>query len=150
MIEESMFGIHDLSNMELDPSSALPRFNMPLELGLFLGAKRFGEARQKKKRAVILDRDQYRFMKSISDISGQDIKNHNASPIEAIRCVRDWLASHAKPRIVPSGSHISARFKSYERDLPKICSELRLNPSQLTFNDLLETMAEWLKANAET
>jgi hypothetical protein len=42
IIEECKFGIHDLSAVAIDPATNLPRFNMPLELGLFLGCKRFG------------------------------------------------------------------------------------------------------------
>ena len=38
IIAESRYGIHDISKTEPDPGSGLPRFNMPLELGLFLGA----------------------------------------------------------------------------------------------------------------
>jgi hypothetical protein len=37
MISQCKFGIHDISLTELDPSHHLPRFNMPLELGMFLG-----------------------------------------------------------------------------------------------------------------
>src|SRR5689334_25088671 len=59
IIEECRFGVHDLSRTELDKSSKLPRFNMPLELGLFLAAKRFGERRQRTKVCLILDRDAY-------------------------------------------------------------------------------------------
>src|ERR1700730_7420898 len=43
IISDCRYGIHDICRRtELDPKSTLPRFNMPLELGLFLGAKRFG------------------------------------------------------------------------------------------------------------
>jgi hypothetical protein len=44
IIAESPFGIHDISRVEADPRTNLPRFNMPLELGLFLGAKAFGDS----------------------------------------------------------------------------------------------------------
>ncbi|MEK6375316.1 MAG: hypothetical protein AABO58_21790 [Acidobacteriota bacterium] len=44
IIASCKFGIHDISRTELDAGTDLPRFNMPLELGLFLGAKRFGRA----------------------------------------------------------------------------------------------------------
>ena len=37
LIEQCRYGIHDLSPTELDAVNNLPRFNMPLELGLFLG-----------------------------------------------------------------------------------------------------------------
>jgi hypothetical protein len=40
IIEECRFGINDLSAVALDSVTRLPRFNMPLELGLFVGCKR--------------------------------------------------------------------------------------------------------------
>ena len=49
IIEECRYGVHDLSRTELDAVNQLPRFNMPLELGIFLGAKRYGGASQKAK-----------------------------------------------------------------------------------------------------
>ena len=42
IISECKYGIHDLSRTELDNLHGLPRFNMPLELGLDIGASRFG------------------------------------------------------------------------------------------------------------
>ncbi len=43
LISECNHSIHDISRTEVqDQSYRLPRFNMPLELGIFLGAKRFG------------------------------------------------------------------------------------------------------------
>ncbi len=50
---------------------SLPRFNMPLELGIFLGAKRFGSQKQKQKNGLILDREKYRYQSFCSDIAGQ-------------------------------------------------------------------------------
>ena len=55
IIEECKYGIHDISAVELDPVNNLPRFNMPLELGLFLGCRRFGNAIQRRKVSLILD-----------------------------------------------------------------------------------------------
>jgi hypothetical protein len=55
IIGESPFGIHDISRVTPDRSTKLPRFNMPLELGLFLGAKAFGSDKQQQKRCLILD-----------------------------------------------------------------------------------------------
>ena len=45
IIADCRFGIHDISRVEPDPQTQLPRFNMPLELGLFLGARRYGNKR---------------------------------------------------------------------------------------------------------
>src|SRR5262249_47825244 len=41
LIGECRLGIHDISRTDPDARTRLPRFNMPLELGVFLGAKRF-------------------------------------------------------------------------------------------------------------
>ena len=54
-------GIHDLSRTELDHYNSLPRFNMPFELGLFLGARYLGEQRFRSKHCLILDREPYRY-----------------------------------------------------------------------------------------
>src|SRR5262245_21173689 len=56
IIAECKLGISDLSRTELDEAHKLPRFNMPLELGLFLGAKRYGRDKQKRKNCLVLDR----------------------------------------------------------------------------------------------
>jgi hypothetical protein len=67
IVEECRYGIHDLSRTELDSRTRLPRFNMPLELGMFLGAKRFGVSLQRKKRCLVLDRAPHRYQKFISE-----------------------------------------------------------------------------------
>jgi hypothetical protein len=91
LIAQCNQGIHDISRTEVkDQPYQLPRFNMPLELGIFLGAKRFGE-RSSQKRCLIMDRAPYRYKRFISDIGGQDIKAHDRSPTKAIRHVRNWL-----------------------------------------------------------
>jgi hypothetical protein len=51
LIHESKYGIHDISRVTLDPKNRLPRFNMPLELGIWLGSKRYGTERDRAKRA---------------------------------------------------------------------------------------------------
>lgn len=44
LIEECPFGIHDISRPEFDAVNSLPRFNMLLEVGLFLDPMRSGNA----------------------------------------------------------------------------------------------------------
>jgi hypothetical protein len=60
IIRESRYGVHDISRVELDRKSRLPRFNMPLELGLFLGAQEYGLDEQKEKCSLVLDSVPYR------------------------------------------------------------------------------------------
>lgn len=44
LVGEAKYGIHDISRIEL--TAGLPRFNMPLEVGLDFGAKAFGTSAQ--------------------------------------------------------------------------------------------------------
>jgi hypothetical protein len=53
IIDQCRLGIHDISRTEQN-EHGLSRFNMPLELGLFLGARRW-ERGKTKKIALILD-----------------------------------------------------------------------------------------------
>lgn len=145
IIGECRFGLHDLSRTELDSSSGLPRFNMPLELGLFLSAKRFGDGRQKQKRCLVLDRKQYRYQKFISDISGQDIRSHGRSSKRAIRMVRDWLHNHSSRDTIPSGSIVDGRYKRFRRALPHLCSDLSLDRGELTYKDYSVIVSTWLQ-----
>ena len=64
-------GIHDISRIERDTVNNLPRFNMPFELGLFLGARRFGTRPQRDKQCLVLEAERYRYQKYLSDIAGQ-------------------------------------------------------------------------------
>ncbi|NIA14502.1 MAG: hypothetical protein GWP08_10500 [Nitrospiraceae bacterium] len=43
LIKECRYAIHDISRVQVDQDTGLPRFNMPLELGMFLGMKAAGD-----------------------------------------------------------------------------------------------------------
>jgi hypothetical protein len=62
LVRSCRFEMHDISLTELDRRNRLPRFNMPLELGLFLGAQRFGGGAQRRKACLLLDREPYRWL----------------------------------------------------------------------------------------
>jgi len=149
IIQQSKFGIHDISFMGLDRGTKLPRFNMPFELGMFLAAKRFGSTRQKRKVALILDKSGYRYRAALSDVSGQDIEFHNRVPGTAIRRVRDWLnSSRGGPDSLPGGDFVSNRYSEFSRQLPSASRRLRLNPRELTYADICRAIEAWLKDNA--
>ena len=93
IIGQCDWGVHDLSRIEVDVGG-VPRFNMPMELGIHLGARILGERRHRRKRALILDAEAHRYDRALSDISGQDIESHGNDPDQAIRCVRNWLSEH--------------------------------------------------------
>ena len=135
--------------MELDPTTKLPRFNMPFELGLFLAAKSFGTGQQKRKLALILDSGDYRYREALSDISGQDIATHGGVAEKAIREIRDWLDTcRGGTTSLPGGTHICRQYEKFNRDLPSASRKLKLDPTKLTYADLCRSMESWLKDNA--
>ena len=149
IIQSCKFGVHDLSNMDLDPITKLPRFNMPLELGLFLGAKRFGDPRQKEKRLIIFDSEPYRYQKAISDISGQDIEAHDGDLERVIARVRNWLRTVSRRKTIPGAMMIVNRYRAFEAALPGICARLTYDLDDLPFIDFCETVVEWQKLAVE-
>ncbi len=144
MIKSCRLGVHDISRTELDPDNHLPRFNMPFELGLFVGAARFGPPAQKRKLCLILDRDRYRFQKFISDIAGQDIYAHGDEPEEAIKSLRKWLSALNGQTTLPGGMSIVKRYRSFRLQLPDILAELEIEPEEATFSDYANFVESWL------
>jgi len=144
IIEQCRYGIHDISRTESDGEPPLPRFNMPLELGVFLGAKRYGEAEQRRKRALILDREPYRYQRLISDIAGQDIAAHGGDASTAIVVVCSWLRQQSRVTSVPGGEAIAKEYATFQQDLPEILSARALSASEMTFGDFCAIAAAWI------
>lgn len=149
IISECKYGIHDLSRTDLDQGTGLPRFNMPLELGCFLGAKRYGTAKQKVKKALILDVEPYRYQMFISDIAGQDISSHDGDEDTAIRVVSEFLRDDSKRKSVPGAAIIQEHYKEFKALLPESAERLRLRVDELTFNDFCTLSVAWLKEMGE-
>jgi hypothetical protein len=148
IIGESKFGIHDISRTEVDPVSGLPRFNMPLELGMFLGAKCFGGSAQRVKSCIIFDRERYRYQIFCSDIAGQDIRARHGDEAEAIRVVRDALATWRPGLRLPSGSVIHERYQRFLQWLPRFAEKAQLRTEELTFKDVTFLVSAWLAEEA--
>ena len=145
IIAHCRYGIHDISRTELDEIIGLPRFNMPLEFGVYLGAKKFGTGEQKKKNCLVMDKEQYRYQKFISDIAGQDIQAHDNSPEEIVTVVGNWLRNTSNREKIPSPSIIWDHYQDFMRDLPLVAHRFELKVEQLIFNDYLFVLAEWFK-----
>ena len=147
IIRECRIGIHDISRTELDALNQLPRFNMPFELGLFLGAKEYGGKNQKSKICVIFDKEEYRYQKFISDIAGQDIKSHNNDPKIIIKHIRNVLnASKIQENQTIEGAHnIISKYELYRIDKPEILNKLNLRPDELTYADETVIIEHWIK-----
>lgn len=145
IISQCKYGIHDISRTELCETYNLPRFNMPLELGIFLGAKKYGTSEQKEKLSLIMDKDKYRFQKFISDIAGQDIKQHASNPENAIKLITDWLRNASKRTTIPGGLVVAKRYSVFKNELPELCELAGIRENELGFNDYSTFVSVWIK-----
>jgi hypothetical protein len=123
------FSIHDVSRVELDSSSGLPRFNMPLELGADLGLRLKGSAAHRKRRLLVLDAVANRYDQTLSDISGMDIEVHRNEAPRLIKAVRDWLNDwRDRDDPLPGSVAITEDYSAFRRLLvPDIIAKLRLD-----------------------
>lgn len=147
LIADCRFGTHDISRTELDSVNGLPRFNMPLELGLFLGAKRFGNRENKSKVCLVFDIERYRYQKFCSDIAEQDPVSHNGDPEAAIAAERNWLVAYSTPRL-PGANRIVGRYGRFRAALPVMCANADLDPTALIFPDYAALVVDWLLEDA--
>ncbi len=145
IISQCKYGIHDISRTELCKKNKLPRFNMPLELGIFLGAKKYGASDQKKKICLIMDKEEYRFQKFISDIAGQDIKQHDNNPENTIKLITNWLRNASKRTTIPGGLVVAKRYSDFKNELPKTCELAGIRENELGFNDYSTFVSAWVK-----
>jgi len=125
IIRESCYSIHDISRVETDGTSGLPRFNMPFEAGLALGATRFERARPARPRRdfLLLDAVRHRDRQTLSDLAGQDAKAHDNDPARLVAAVREFLAAKARPERTRGARAIWARYEAFSRELPAISAE---------------------------
>lgn len=149
IIDECKFGIHDISKADLDEDTQLARFNMPLELGLFLGAGRFAPVKHynRDKKVLIMDKEAFRYQQFISDLSGQDVVSHGDSEVKVIHHICEFLFANTKRKSIASGQFINDRFNRFIADLPELCAQLNWNRESLSYIRYITCVTEWLKAN---
>ena len=147
LISECRYGIHDLSRVRLDPTSKLPRFNMPFELGVFYGARRFGRKKQQQKHCVILEKHRFRYQKFISDISGIDVAPHANSQRTLVLAVRKWFVTTSRRKNIPSGETVYSRFRKFQNGIRKGCRRNSIDYDSMPFVEVVANMTHWLEAN---
>ena len=111
LIESSDVSIHDLSRIEL--SSGIPRFNMPLELGLALHRSHVTAG---KHRVYVFERKAYRMQQSTSDINGIDPQIHNGRPKGVMAGLRNIFHQPKGTTTVPE---MLSSYRAVKRRLPE-------------------------------
>lgn len=142
LIEGSRFSVHDLSRIELDTTSQLPRFNMPIELGIALGMKWLGRKALRNHAMLVLDSERYRYQTFASDLAGTDIAAHGNRPAAAIAATRNFLSTHLSE--LPTDDAIIALYDIFERSLPNLARLARQKVAQMTFIDRLRHVEQFI------
>ncbi len=143
IIRESCYSIHDISRVEGTGPSNLPRFNMPFEAGLAMGATRFEPANSHRRDFLLLDAVKHRDKMTLSDLAGQDAKSHENDPVKLVGAVRGFLAAKAKGTPMRGPTAISRRFGEFTAALPAICKSLDITPAEMSSFGF---MPEWTAA----
>jgi hypothetical protein len=116
LIRACQYSIHDLSRLRASQIGEFSRMNMPFELGVEYGSRRFGAQPLTRKKSLVLEKDQHEFRKALSDLSGIDIKHHNNEPSDVVRAVRNWFVETLGLSGVHSASRIWYRFTDFASD----------------------------------
>jgi hypothetical protein len=131
LIEQSKYGIHDLSRIKARKRGEYFRLNMPFELGLDIGCRIF----QKEK---------------YSDLSNSDIKSHKNDPMIAVRQIRNWFVVNGL-RGAPSGKVIWYKFTDFMTDFYKKREAERFEEDDIYEMPIPEYngfINDWIKINA--
>ncbi len=112
LIEESDFSIHDLSRTEA--SRGVPRFNMPVELGIALYRSHITNGRH---RVFIFESRRYRAQRSTSDVNGIDPQIHNGTPKGLMSGLRNIFR---QPRDVTTVPEMLSSYSAVKQKLPQL------------------------------
>jgi hypothetical protein len=116
LIGQSSRSIHDLSRVSTN-SDGLPRFNMPFELGLVIGAKKFGSKAHRPKTALIMVKEPFKLPAYMSDLGGNDPAAHKNDAKEVVRIVRNYLKTRAGKDIpFPDRRYFKLRSQAFKKN----------------------------------
>ncbi len=123
-----------------------PRFNMPYELGLDLGACEFGVKKLQTKRTLILETARFHYQQVLSDIAGQDIENHNDDPRILIMKVRNWISNNL-PHVISSQSQIWIAFNQFTKSLTANLSSTYSTKeiSEMNIGEYIKFAGDWIR-----
>ena len=148
LISASPRSIHDLSRVELGENE-LPRFNMPFELGMSLGAKRFGSRSHRTDKIKIMVTEPYKLPAYLSDLGGNDPDAHHADPRALIRIVRNFLEVSPAGAPLPGPAKLVETFEVFTAEQPELARDIQHRPQEIggfkSYRTFLWCVAEFLK-----
>ena len=133
------YSLHDLSAVALDTHLGVPRFNMPLELGMAI-QEQYRTAGPASHRWVAFDAEQYRVDVSTSDLRGYETVNHGGRPEGVLRGIFNNLQSE-RPVSYPEMFRL---YNATLASLPRLFEETGTSDifSPTTFHRLVSLAAD--------
>jgi hypothetical protein len=98
LLSTCQFALHDLSRVEVDRTPpCTPRFNMPFELGISVAWAHLGRGQHSW---FVLESQNYRLSKSLSDLNGTDVHIHNGTISGVFRALANaFVRQHRRPSV---------------------------------------------------
>lgn len=152
IIDESKFGIHDLSRLKAVKKGDISRMNMPFELGIDFGLKRLKPGQWKGKEILVLEKTKYEIQKALSDLSGSDTKAHGNEPRTLVTAVRDWIVNsieHSTEKV--SGAAIWREYNYLNTFLHEklVVEKGHHNIDDVSITEINNLMAKWFILKTE-
>ncbi len=152
LIKSSRYSVHDLSRLKARKKGEFYRLNMPFELGVDYGSRRFGPNHLRKKRYLILEEHAFNYKRALSDISGLDIKAHGNNPIKLVQALRNWFVETVGLQDVEGPTSLWYKFNDFASDFnarrrSEGFSEDDLN--MMPIREYLQFIKSWTRAAAK-
>ncbi|THD35114.1 MAG: hypothetical protein E7773_11685 [Sphingomonas sp.] len=145
LIEKSKYSIHDLSRYKARKVGEIYRLNMPFELGVDQGCRKFKDGVWAEKKMLITADKQYHYQKALSDIAGNDIESHSNKFDIAIKKVRNWLVNEADAENVGAQRIIGkyADFQEWYFEKHRAAGATDRDIRQYPTKEFLGGMVDW-------
>ena len=143
LLAKSRLSSYDISMQTLDEQTGLPRFNMPLELGMALGMKVLGRNVFRDHAVLVLDLEPRRYRDSTSDLAGFDIAMHRNDQDCIIAEVRNFLMANIDSAL-PGPGAIAQLYRIFQSELPNLAAASRLTVAELRFTDRMRLLQAFI------
>ena len=99
---------------------------------------------------LILEKERYHIQKVLSDISGQDIENHDNKPESMITKIRNWFTTIMPEKNFPSGGEIWSAYNQFIENLNTILTDLSYSKKDIQEMPVIEYISfskDWIRRN---
>ena len=151
LINDSNYCIHDLSRIKATKKNDYFRLNMPFELGLDYGYKKFSATpNAKDRKTLILGEKEFEFAKSISDLAGMDISYHKNNAEELVKVIRNWFIGIKDIKSTPPYLIIWYKYIDFTGDFKIYATKCSCQDDQkldIPIKEMISHMFEYIKTD---